>query len=197
MLAERHAGNQSGLLGVRPVGKGVGDTIVRAAARRSSTIAAAIEKPGANDDRALAIQAAMKRPWTGERVASTIAIWIAVLVIVGSFVVSQARWSDLFTFWGNLPILLGKDDLWPPTFGIYRLDQVVERVTIRPAQTLKFGGAKIGTLAPGAVADITICTVADRPIQLLDSTKDPRTGRQAIDVVNTIKGGRLVDQRAS
>jgi phosphonate transport system permease protein len=121
---------RSRLLGVRPVGNGLGDTIVRAAARRSSRIAAAVEKPGATDDRALAIQAAMKRPWTGERIASTTAIWIAVAVIALSFVASQARWSDLFTFWGNLPVLLAKDHLWPPTFGIYTPEQVLKAVLV-------------------------------------------------------------------
>lgn len=74
-------------------------------------------------------------------------------------------------------------------------EQVLERVTTRPVATMKFGGAKIGTLAPGAVADVTICRVVDRPVQLLDSTKDPRTGKQAIDVVTTIKGGSVVAKR--
>ncbi len=121
---------RSRLLGVQPVGRGVGDTLVRAAARRSPRLAAALEKPGSTPDRALAIQAAMTRPWTGERIASRIAIWAAVLVVAGSFVATQARWSDLFTFWGNLPILLAKDNLWPPTFGIYRVDQVMNAVLV-------------------------------------------------------------------
>lgn len=76
-------------------------------------------------------------------------------------------------------------------------EQVVERVTARPVKALKFGGAPIGTLAPGAVADVTICDVVDRPIRLLDSTKDPRSGRQAIDVVTTIKSGRVVAKSAT
>jgi phosphonate transport system permease protein len=121
---------RSRLLGVRPTGRGVGDAIVRAAARRSPRFQAAIDKPGATDDRAAAIQAAMARPWTGERIATRVAIWIAVAVIALSFVAAQARWSDLLTFWGNLPILLDKDHLWPPTFGIYRPDQVFEAILI-------------------------------------------------------------------
>lgn len=75
-------------------------------------------------------------------------------------------------------------------------DQVLERVTTRPVAALKFGGAKIGTLAPGAVADVTICQVVDRPVQLLDSLKDTRTGKQAIEVVSTIKGGTVVARKA-
>jgi len=121
---------RSRLLGVRPTGKGVGDSLVRAAANRSPRFAASLQKPGVTTDRGAAIQAAMTRPWTGERLASRIAIWIAVIVIVGSFVASQADWTDLLTVWANLPTLLNKDNLWPPTFGIYRPDQVFNAVLI-------------------------------------------------------------------
>ena len=121
---------RSRLLGVRPTGKGVGDSLVRAAANRSPRFAASLQKPGVTTDRGAAIQAAMTRPWTGERLASRIAIWIAVIVIVGSFVASQADWTDLLTVWANLPTLFNKDNLWPPTFGIYRPDQVFNAVLI-------------------------------------------------------------------
>jgi phosphonate transport system permease protein len=121
---------RSRLLGVRPTGKGIGDSLVRAAARRSPRFAASIEKPGVTTDRAAAIQAAMTRPWTGERLASRIAIWVAVVVVAGSFVAAQARWSDLFTFWDNLPILLDKDNLWPPTLGIYTPEQVLGAILV-------------------------------------------------------------------
>jgi phosphonate transport system permease protein len=121
---------RSRLLGVQPTGRGVGDAIVRAAARRSPTIARAIEKPGSTADRAAAIQAALKRPWTGERIASRVAIWITIAVLAGSFVASQARWSDLITFWPNLPRLLSKDNLWPPTLGVYTPEQVFDAILI-------------------------------------------------------------------
>lgn len=118
---------RSRLLGVRPTGKGIGDTLVRAAARRSGRVAAAIEKPGTREE---AIRAAMVRPWTGERVASRVAIWGAVLIVAASFAASQADWSDLLTFWGNLPILLDKENLWPPTFGIYKPEQVLGAILV-------------------------------------------------------------------
>ncbi len=121
---------RSRMLGVKPVGNGLGDTIVRAAARRSPQIAAAIDKPGSTADRSLAIQAAMRRPWTGERLASTTAIILAVLVIAGSFVASQANWGGLLTFWTNLPNLMAKENLWPPTFGIYTSEQVIGAVIV-------------------------------------------------------------------
>lgn len=121
---------RSRLLGVRPTSRGVGDSIVRAVSRRSSTIAAAIEKQGASNDRTAAIEAAMRRPWNSDRVTSTIAIWVTVLILVGSFVASQANWSNLVTFWGNLPVLLSKDHLWPPTFGVYSVEDVMSAVLI-------------------------------------------------------------------
>jgi len=115
---------RSRLLGVAPVGRGVGDRLVRAATRRSPAFAAAVQHPGPETDRTTAIQSAMTRPWTGERVASRIGVWLTVAILAGSFIAAQAPWGNLLTFWGNLPTLLSKDNLWPPTFGIYTAEQV-------------------------------------------------------------------------
>jgi len=149
---------RSRLLGVAPSGRGIGDAIVRAASNRSATVRAAIEKPGATPDRAAAIQAALRRPWTGERIASTASIWITVLVVVGAVVATQADWTDLFTFWSNLPVLLAKDNLWPPTFGVYTPEQVIGAVLVTFqvafAATLMSAviAAVVGTLAARNVA---------------------------------------------
>ncbi|MDI9892637.1 PhnE/PtxC family ABC transporter permease [Microbacterium sp. IEGM 1404] len=115
---------RSRLLGVSPVGGGVGDRLVRAASRRSAAVASAVRPPEGSVDRTWAIQAAMKQPWTGERIASRVAVWLTVAVLAASFVAAQAPRGDLLTFWGNLPTLLAKDNLWPPTFGIYTAEQV-------------------------------------------------------------------------
>lgn len=121
---------RSRLLGVRPIGRGVGDSIVRAVSRRSSTIAAAIQAKGVPDDRTAAIEAAMRRPWNGERISGTIAVSVTIAILGGSFLAAQANWSQLFTFWGNLPVLLGKDHLWPPTFGVYSVEDVMGAILI-------------------------------------------------------------------
>lgn len=105
------------LLGVKPNGKGIGDLLVRSAANRSGAVARAIEKPGVDADPMERVRAAMHRPWTGERVATTISIWIAVGLLVLSFFAVQANWFDLFTAWGNLGFLADRG-VWPPTFGI-------------------------------------------------------------------------------
>src|SRR5690606_10020323 len=90
------------LLGVQPNGKGMGDLIVRTATKRSPAIARVLQKPGVEVDPMERIRAAMQRPWTGERIASTLGIWVAVAVVLLAFVAAQANWSDLFTAWSNL-----------------------------------------------------------------------------------------------
>ncbi|WP_431070893.1 phosphonate ABC transporter, permease protein PhnE [Microbacterium phyllosphaerae] len=62
-------------------------------------------------------QTAVRRPWTAERVRNTAGVVIAVLVVIGSVVVSQINWMDFFTFWAKLPEVAAK--FWPPSFGSY------------------------------------------------------------------------------
>jgi phosphonate transport system permease protein len=62
-------------------------------------------------------QTAVRRPWTAERVRNTTGVVIAVLVVIGSVVVSQINWMDFFTFWAKLPEVAAK--FWPPSFGSY------------------------------------------------------------------------------
>ncbi|PCE14478.1 phosphate starvation-inducible protein PhoH [Microbacterium sp. SZ1] len=62
-------------------------------------------------------QTAVRRPWTAERVRNTMGVAIAVLVVVGSVVVSQINWMDFFTFWAKLPEVAAR--FWPPSFGNY------------------------------------------------------------------------------
>ncbi len=76
------------------------------------------------------------------------------------------------------------------------VDQVVERVTANPARALKLGRG-VGTLTVGSPADATIFEVRDQPVELLDSTKDKRTGRQAIVHVATVKNGKIFERPAA
>jgi len=63
---------------------------------------------------------------------------VAVLVVVGSVVVSQITWSDLFTFWAKLPDVAAR--FWPPSFGSYdtvaMLEAMRETVAIALAATV-------------------------------------------------------------
>jgi dihydroorotase len=71
------------------------------------------------------------------------------------------------------------------------IDQVVEKVTAAPARMLRFPD-RIGTLTPGAVADVTVLEIEEGTFALLDSMRQTRTGTHRIAVRATIKGGALV-----
>ncbi|KQZ22446.1 phosphonate ABC transporter, permease protein PhnE [Microbacterium sp. Root553] len=66
---------------------------------------------------AVSPQNAVRRPWTAERVRNTAGVAVAVLVVIGSVVISQINWMDFLTFWGRIPEVAAK--FWPPSFGSY------------------------------------------------------------------------------
>ena len=70
------------------------------------------------------------------------------------------------------------------------LSEVVERATIRAARVFNFG-AEIGTLKPGAEADISVFELQEGEFTFSDSDGRTRTGRQRLAPVATVKGGRL------
>lgn len=73
-------------------------------------------------------------------------------------------------------------------------EQVIERVTARPAGALGFP-EEIGTLRPGAAADVTVLDLTDEPIEMVDSNGDARTGARRLTPAATVKSGRLVMTR--
>lgn len=75
------------------------------------------------------------------------------------------------------------------------LDQVIERVTIGPTRVFNFG-VEIGTLRPGAVADITILDVREGSFTFTDSTGVKRTGRQKLQSVAAIRAGKTYINRS-
>ena len=91
-------------------------------------------------------QSAVRRPWTAQRVRHTIAGVIAVLVVIGSVVVSQINWMDFFTFWGRLPEVAAK--FWPPSFGSYDATAMFEAMRDTVAIAL---AATVLTLVPSLV----------------------------------------------
>ncbi|WP_223622297.1 phosphonate ABC transporter, permease protein PhnE [Microbacterium sp. EST19A] len=91
-------------------------------------------------------QTAVRRPWTAQRVQHTIAGIVAVLVVVGSVVVSQINWLDFFTFWAKLPEVAQK--FWPPSFGSYDASVMFEAMRDTVAIAL---AATVLTLLPSVV----------------------------------------------
>jgi dihydroorotase len=71
------------------------------------------------------------------------------------------------------------------------LEQVIERSTTTPGKILKYP-ERIGTLENGQAADVTVLELEDRPIELRDSRRQVRTGRQALNHVATVRAGELL-----
>ncbi|MFC4243216.1 PhnE/PtxC family ABC transporter permease [Gryllotalpicola reticulitermitis] len=101
------------LLGIQPTGKGIGERIVRAATRNRPVPQASPSRPTGAQSSAASIEAAMRRPWTRERVRDT--AWVvAALVFVGlSYWWSQVNPGQIM--WKY--VLPGITSFWPPSFG--------------------------------------------------------------------------------
>jgi dihydroorotase len=70
------------------------------------------------------------------------------------------------------------------------LERVLEAVTAQPARELKFG-EKIGTLEPGAVADISVLRIENASFELRDSTRQTRTVKQRVVPTAVVRAGVL------
>jgi dihydroorotase len=75
------------------------------------------------------------------------------------------------------------------------LDQVIERVTVRPTRMFNFG-VELGTLRPGSTADITILDLREGSFTFTDSTGKKRTGRQKLQSTTAIRGGKVFVNRS-
>ncbi|MBZ5662408.1 MAG: amidohydrolase/deacetylase family metallohydrolase [Acidobacteriia bacterium] len=75
------------------------------------------------------------------------------------------------------------------------LDQVIERVTLRPTRMFDFG-IELGTLRPGTVADVTILDVREGNFTFTDSSGKKRAGRQKLQSTATIRAGKTYVNRS-
>src|SRR5467141_4815199 len=75
------------------------------------------------------------------------------------------------------------------------VDQVIERVTVRPTRMFNFE-AELGSLRPGAVADISILEVREGSFLFTDSTGKKRMGRQKLQSAAAIRAGKLYVNRS-
>jgi dihydroorotase len=75
------------------------------------------------------------------------------------------------------------------------VDQVIERVTVRPTRMFNFG-TDLGSLRPGTVADITILEVREGSFLFTDSTGKRRTGRQKLQSAAALRAGKLYVNRS-
>jgi dihydroorotase len=70
------------------------------------------------------------------------------------------------------------------------LNEVIARATVNAAAVFNFG-EKLGTLAPGTVADVSVLDLQDSEITFTDSEHKTRTGRQKLVPVVTVRNGGL------
>ncbi len=70
------------------------------------------------------------------------------------------------------------------------LRQVVERVTVNSARVFDYG-AEIGTLRPGAEADVSVLDLREGEFVFTDSDGKTRNGRHKIEPVATILAGKV------
>jgi dihydroorotase len=75
------------------------------------------------------------------------------------------------------------------------LDQVIERVTLRPTRMFNFV-AELGSLRPGTVADISILEVREGSFLFTDSTGKKRKGKQKLQSAATVRAGKLYVNRS-
>jgi dihydroorotase len=75
------------------------------------------------------------------------------------------------------------------------LTDVIARATVDAARVFNFG-AEIGTLKPGAEADVSVLELKDGEFTFTDSDGKTRTGRQKLEAVTTVKGGKVFEPTA-
>jgi len=68
------------------------------------------------------------------------------------------------------------------------LDETVEMTTAAPARVLR-EGAELGSLQPGAVADVTLLDLREGPVALEDAVGEQVTGTQRLVPVGVIRNG--------
>jgi dihydroorotase len=71
------------------------------------------------------------------------------------------------------------------------LREVIEMSTLRAARVFNFG-ARIGTLAPGAEADVAVLDLREGQFTFIDSEGKTRSGRQKLVPVTTVRAGKVI-----
>lgn len=93
--------------------------------------------------------------------------------------------------------------LVPPVFGLpfimskymalgMRLEDVVRAVTHTPVKILGLDSAQLGTLQPGAYADVALCKLKDAAVTVTDKAGDSVTMSRVLAPQMTLRNGRIV-----
>lgn len=141
------------LLGVRPTGKRLGDTIVRNVMRASEKA-----KPAASATER--VDAALRRPWDRDRVGNTVWVWLGVAVVVASFVYLQPDLTRLVSDWRFDQVHNADLDraVWPPNFGSRDWDTVLAAVLV--TVQVAFAATLMGALISLVIGPLSARNVA-------------------------------------
>ena len=72
------------------------------------------------------------------------------------------------------------------------LHDVIARATVNSSRVFNFG-ATIGTLKPGAEADVSVLELREGEFTFTDSDGKSRTGRRKLEAVTTVRGGKVFE----
>lgn len=150
------------LLGVRPTGKGLGDTVARAVSRRnaaSGAASASVSSTTRTFDRNTRIEAAMHRPWDRQRIGNTLWIWGGILIVAAAFIYTAPDVAKIFTpSWNELVDPARDRAIWPPHFGSRSWGDVLAAVvtTIQIA----FAATLMGAIISAVIGPLSARNVA-------------------------------------
>jgi dihydroorotase len=74
----------------------------------------------------------------------------------------------------------------------WNLSEAIEKVTVAPARAMGMLG-EIGTLAPGACADIALFSVREEPRELVDALGEKRISECWLQPVKTLRAGQVFE----
>jgi dihydroorotase len=74
----------------------------------------------------------------------------------------------------------------------WSLSEALEKVTVAPARAMGMLG-EIGTLAPGACADIALFSVREEPRELVDALGEKRVSERWLEPVKTLRAGQVFE----
>lgn len=140
------------LLGVRPTGRGIGDSVVRAVTKAGP--------PTPATDANARIEAALHRPWDRGRVTTTIWIWVAVALIGASYLYANPDLIRLVSDWRFDQVSNPALDraVWPPNFGSRDWDDVLGAVIT--TLTVAFAATLMAALISLVVGPLSARNVA-------------------------------------
>jgi dihydroorotase len=97
--------------------------------------------------------------------------------------------SDIHVFSGNTPGMPYLTWVMSKFLGLgFSLEQVVAMATVNPAKIIN-RTPKLGTLQPGAPADVAIMELVEGPVSFVDTRNNTRNGQAYLKPVQTVTAG--------